>query len=150
MPGVTMQGSHLRPALVRCPSRDQHHHPIAQQRCRCIEFASKRMIDATSATNILSLSYWTQLQAIVSLVRNCLDPGRLTRLAAGRQRLLTAFYEVLPSGGAHTAGATTQLVGFLAIPRGRTRAQGTTRSAPRARAATGQKAFCPVAVSCAY
>ena len=35
----------------------------------------------------------------------------------------------LPSGGAHTAGATTQLVGFLAIPRGRTHAQGTTRSA---------------------
>ena len=41
----------------------------------------------------------------------------------------------LPRGTAHAAGATVQLVGFLAIPRGRTRAQGTSGSAPRARAA---------------
>ena len=36
----------------------------------------------------------------------------------------------LPRGTAHAAGATVQLVGFLAIPRGRPRAQATSGSAP--------------------
>ena len=61
--------------------------------------------------------------------------GAVKEVVTNRQVFMSALALSLARGAAHGAGATVQLVGFLAIPRGRTRAQGTSGSAPRAHAA---------------